>query len=245
MGCFGFGRHCSRRAPCRVHLPPEQPIWPNGSTDLAPGRRPDLRGSPNCSPPSPTASSSTTEFEVRDRVHKIGARPSRPLWTSGKRGYQGSSRAARTATNRPGFVDYRPRRPKPGGELSLERPITTASLRHSPSLDDILGLSRQALTPGRSESDLHRRRLDSFGEAADVVLSKLAGLRSPSRPCRGPARRSRDIGARLAAGETFGASEAWGLAQGRRWEDLRLRFARPQTSLGMQRPRRCRGRRRG
>ena len=36
---------------------------------------PTSAASPNCSPPSPTASSSgQTEFEVRDRVHKIGAK---------------------------------------------------------------------------------------------------------------------------------------------------------------------------
>lgn len=76
--------------------------------------------------------------------------------------------------------------------------------------DEILGLSPQRLTPGAREVICVAGAVDSFGEAADVVLRKLSGLRvSESTVQRTSEATGHDIGTRLAAGETFGAAEPW------------------------------------
>lgn len=76
--------------------------------------------------------------------------------------------------------------------------------------DEALGLSRQALTPGARELVSIAGAVDSFAEAAGVVLKKLAGLRvSESTAERTSEAAGRDIGQRLAAGETFGARQPW------------------------------------
>lgn len=76
--------------------------------------------------------------------------------------------------------------------------------------DPTLGLTRQALTPGSREAIAIAGAVDSFGEAASVVLKKLSGLRvsesTAERTCEAI---GEDIGRRLAAGETFGAGQAW------------------------------------
>jgi len=72
--------------------------------------------------------------------------------------------------------------------------------------DEVLDLSRQALTPGASEAICVAGTMDSFGEAAEVVLKKLAGLRvSESTVQRTSEAVGHDIGTYLAAGEIFGA----------------------------------------
>ena len=79
-----------------------------------------------------------------------------------------------------------------------------------PCWDEILDLSRQALTPGASEVICVAGAVDSFGEAADVVLKKLADLRvSESTVQRTSEAVGHDIGTHLAAGETFGVAESW------------------------------------
>ena len=76
--------------------------------------------------------------------------------------------------------------------------------------DEVLDLSRQALTPGASEVICVAGAVDSFGEAAKVVLKKLAGLRvSESTAQRTSEAVGHDIGTHLAAGATFGAAESW------------------------------------
>jgi hypothetical protein len=111
------------------------------------------------------------------------------------------------------FVEYRPKTvPSMVGTFPLDR-----AYYHCRSCgqgvvpwDEILGLSRQALTPGAKERICVAGAVDSFGEAADVVLKKLAGLHvSESTVERTSEAVGHDIGQRIAAGETFGASEAW------------------------------------
>ena len=102
--------------------------------------------------------------------------------------------------------------------------------------DEALGLSRQALTPGARELVCIAGAVDSFAEAADVVLRKLAGL----RVCESTAERTseaagRVIGQRLAAGETFGANAPWAWhkdAEGKTCAYVALDL----TGLGMQGP---------
>jgi hypothetical protein len=66
------------------------------------------------------------------------------------------------------------------------------------------------LTPGAREAVAIAGAVDSFAEAASVVLKKLSGLRvSESTAQRTGEAAGRDIGRRLAAGETFGAARAW------------------------------------
>jgi hypothetical protein len=73
--------------------------------------------------------------------------------------------------------------------------------------DEALGRSRQALTPGARELVRIAGAVDSFAEAADVVLRKLAGLRvSESTVERTSEATGHDLGQRQAAGETYGAS---------------------------------------
>ncbi len=102
--------------------------------------------------------------------------------------------------------------------------------------DRTLGLTRQALTPGAREAVGIAGAVDSFGEAAGVVLRKLSGLRvsesTAERTCEAA---GRDIGRRLAAGETFGASQAWPWhkdAEGKTCGYVSLDL----TGLGMQGP---------
>jgi hypothetical protein len=100
--------------------------------------------------------------------------------------------------------------------------------------DEVLDLSRQALTPGASEVICVAGAVDSFGEAAKVVLKKLAGLRvSESTAQRTSEAVGHDIGTHLAAGETFGAAEWWAWhrdAQGKTCAYVSLDL----TGLGMQ-----------
>jgi hypothetical protein len=66
------------------------------------------------------------------------------------------------------------------------------------------------LTPGAREAIAIAGAVDSFGEAASVVLKKLSGLHvsesTAERTCEAI---GGDVGRRLAAGETFGASPSW------------------------------------
>jgi hypothetical protein len=102
--------------------------------------------------------------------------------------------------------------------------------------DEVLDLSRQALTPGASEVICVAGAVDSFGEAAKVVLKKLAGLRvSESTVQRTSEAVGHDIGTHLAAGATFGAAESWAWhrdAQGKTCAYVSLDL----TGLGMQGP---------
>jgi hypothetical protein len=102
--------------------------------------------------------------------------------------------------------------------------------------DEALDLSRQALTPGASEVICITGAVDSFGEAADVVLKKLAGLRvSESTVRRTSEAVGHDIGALLAAGATFGAAESWAWhkdAEGKTCAYVSLDL----TGVGMQGP---------
>jgi hypothetical protein len=102
--------------------------------------------------------------------------------------------------------------------------------------DELLGLSPQRLTPGARELICIGGALDSFGEVADVVLSKLAGLRvSESTVERTSEAAGDEIGRRSAAGETFGAAPAWSWhkdADGKTCAYVSLDL----TGLGMQGP---------
>jgi hypothetical protein len=102
--------------------------------------------------------------------------------------------------------------------------------------DETLGLSRQTLTPGAREVVCIAGAVDSFGESADVVLKKLAGLRvSESTVERTSEAVGHDIGQRLAAGATFGAGALWPWhkdAEGKTCAYVSLDL----TGLGMQGP---------
>jgi hypothetical protein len=102
--------------------------------------------------------------------------------------------------------------------------------------DEVLGRSRQALTPGARELVCIAGAVDSFAEAADVVLRKLSGLRvSESTAERTSEAAGHDIGRRLAAGETFGTSAPWAWhkdAEGKTCAYVSLDL----TGLGMQGP---------
>jgi hypothetical protein len=76
--------------------------------------------------------------------------------------------------------------------------------------DDVLGLDRTASTPGLCEVICIAGAVDSFAEASEVVLREMAGVRiSESTARRTSEVVGRDVGRRLAAGETFGEARDW------------------------------------
>jgi hypothetical protein len=111
------------------------------------------------------------------------------------------------------FVDYRPRTVQSiVGTFPLDRAYYHCRSCGAGSVpwDQALGLSRRALTPGAKELVCLAGAVDSFGEAADVVLRKLAALHvSESTVERASEAAGHDIGRRVAAGETFGAATPW------------------------------------
>jgi hypothetical protein len=137
------------------------------------------------------------------------------------------------------FVDYRPKTVQSMvGTFPLARAYyhcRSCGLGTVP-WDETLGLSRQALTPGAQELVCLAGAVDSFGEAAKVVLKKLAALHvSESTVERTSEAVGGDIGQRVAAGETFGESTPWLWhkdAEGKTCAYVSLDL----TGLGMQAP---------
>ncbi len=137
------------------------------------------------------------------------------------------------------FVEYRPKTVQSlVGTFPLERAYyhCRACGRGTVPWDEALDLSRPMLTPGAREVVCLAGAVDSFGESADVVLTKLAGLRvSESTVERTSEAVGLDIGRRLEAGETFGAAEPWAWhtdAEGKTCAYVSLDL----TGLGMQGP---------
>ena len=76
--------------------------------------------------------------------------------------------------------------------------------------DDVLRLSAEALTPAAREVVSLAGVLSSFAEPATLSLPKLSGLRvAESTVERTTEAAGRDVGNRLAAGQTFGPARAW------------------------------------
>jgi hypothetical protein len=137
------------------------------------------------------------------------------------------------------FVEYRPKTVLSlVGTFALERAYyhCRACGRGTVPWDEALGLSRQALTPGARELVSIAGAVDSFGEAAEVVLRKMSGLRvSESTVERTSEAAGGDIGRRLAGGETFGVATPWPWhrdAEGKTCAYVSLDL----TGLGMQGP---------
>src|SRR4051812_29520975 len=137
------------------------------------------------------------------------------------------------------FVDYRPKTVQSlVGSFPLDRAYYRCQSCGAGTVpwDQALGLSRQALTPGARELVCLAGAVDSFGEAAGVVLKKLAALHvSESTVERTSEAVGHDIGQRVAAGETFGANTPWSWhkdAEGKTCAYVSLDL----TGLGMQGP---------
>lgn len=137
------------------------------------------------------------------------------------------------------FVEYRPKMVQSlVGDFPLERAYyhCRSCGQGTVPWDQTLGLSRPALTPGAKELVCLAGAVDSFGEAADVVLKKLAALHvSESTVERTSEAVGHDIGSRLAAGENFGAKQPWAWhkdAEGKTCAYVSLDL----TGLGMQGP---------
>jgi hypothetical protein len=111
------------------------------------------------------------------------------------------------------FVDYRPKTVQSlVGGFPLDRAYYHCRACGAGTVpwDETLGLSRQTLTPGAKELVCLAGAVDSFGEAAGVVLKKLAALHvSESTVERTSEAVGHDIDRRGAAGETFGAETPW------------------------------------
>ena len=137
------------------------------------------------------------------------------------------------------FVEYRPKTVQSMvGTFPLDRAYyhCRSCGQGTVPWDETLGLSPQALTPGAKELVCIAGLVDSFGEAAKVVLPKLAGLKvSESTVERTSEAVGQDIGRRLAAGEAFGARTPWSWhkdAEGKTCAYVSLDL----TGLGMQGP---------
>lgn len=137
------------------------------------------------------------------------------------------------------FVEYRPKTIQSVvGTFPLERAYYHCRSCGTGSVpwDETLGLSRQAMTPGARELVSIAGAVDSFAEAARVVLKKLAGLRvSESTVERTSEAVGQDIGQRLAAGETFGTRTPWPWHQDAEGQTCGY-VSLDLTGLGMQGP---------
>ena len=137
------------------------------------------------------------------------------------------------------FVVYRPKMVQSlVGTFGLDRAYyhCQACGKGTVPWDETLRLSRQAMTPGAKELVSLIGAVDSFGEAADIVLRKTSGLRvsesTVERTCEAV---GCDIGRRLADGQTFDASTPWPWhkdAEGKTCAYVSLDL----TGLGMQGP---------
>ena len=111
------------------------------------------------------------------------------------------------------FVSYRPRTVLGLlGPIRMRRAYYHCRACHAGSAptDAELRLSTDALTPAAREAICIAGVLSSFAEAAEATLPKLAGLHpAESTVERATEAAGRDVGDRLAAGETFGAARDW------------------------------------
>jgi hypothetical protein len=102
--------------------------------------------------------------------------------------------------------------------------------------DARLGLSAGDLSRGAAQAVALAGALGSFAEAAAKVLPKLAGLRvSESTVERTTERAGRQVGDRLAAGETFGPASPWDWATDAEGKTCAY-VAADLTGVGMQGP---------
>src|SRR5512135_2000956 len=202
------------------HVPP--PLDPRPGRTL----RADLPGAPSGRRRRPPRTRRPARLQARaptpgtGRVR--GPRPRSPERRQGlrdrsgraeKRGYRGSSLSCPHCHQAARFVSYRPKTVQSlVGTFPLERAYYQCPRCGQGTVpwDEILGLDRQALTPGVSEVICIAGAVDSFAEASTMVLRKMANVHvSESTVQRTSEAVGQDIGGRLAAGETFGASQLW------------------------------------
>ena len=116
-----------------------------------------------------------TEFEIRDRVHKLGAHAIETALVERKKGYQGSSMSCPHCQDDARFVDHRPKSfVSLMGDIRFRRAYYHCERNASAGFfpwDVTLHLSPQRLTPG-AEGAVTRWR--GF---------KRASARRPSGPC--------------------------------------------------------------
>src|SRR5438270_10067949 len=162
------------------HVP--APVDPRPSRTL----RPDLPSPPPSRRRRPPAPRRTARLQARptapgsDRVRGPRPRPSDRCQglrdRSGraeKGGYPGSSLSCPHCHESARFVEYRPKTVQSlVGDFPLERAYYHCRSCGTGTIpwDETLGLSPQALTPGAKELVCIAGAVDSFAEAADVVL---------------------------------------------------------------------------
>jgi hypothetical protein len=154
-----------------------------------------------------------TEFEVRDRVHQIGAKAIQTALNERKRGYQGSSVICSACQQLARFQRWQSKNfLSVLGEVRLERAYyycRHCGQGHHP-WEEMLGLTSQDLTPAASELTSLAGLLCSFEEASRKVLPKLAGLRlSESTAERTTEAVGQRLAQRWAAGDTLGGFRPW------------------------------------
>jgi hypothetical protein len=111
------------------------------------------------------------------------------------------------------FVGYRPKNVVSLlGDLGLQRGYYHCKSCGQSQVpwDNLLRLSPQRLTPAAQEVTTLAGILESFGEAAERTLAKLAGLRlSESTVQRTTEAAGKQLGERLQQGEVFGSKQTW------------------------------------
>lgn len=154
-----------------------------------------------------------TEFQVRDLVLRIGAKVYEEHLREKKNGYQGSGVTCPTCGQTAEFHSYRSKRP-----LSILGPITCwRAYYHCHRCGGVVpwdvevGLTPKRLTPAAEElTTLAGTVSNSFEEAADKVLPKMAAMRLAETTVQ---RTSEAAGQRLqelrCRGQTLGGPKRW------------------------------------
>ena len=162
---------------------------------------PTSAASPNCSPQNPIGSSSgRPSSRSATGSTRSGPRPSRPLWTSGKKGLPRVQYDLSALSRSARFVDYRPKTVQSMvGTFPLIGPITTAGrvAGHAPLGRDPRALA-QMLTPGAANWSAspargqlrrgRRRGAQEAGRPAGLGIDRRAdqrGGRRRHRPAAG------------------------------------------------------------
>jgi hypothetical protein len=154
-----------------------------------------------------------TEFEVRDLVHRIGAKAFDEHLREKKNGYEGSGVICCHCAQSARFVGYRPIQPLSIlGAVHCQRAYYHCARCGTGMIpwDEQVGLTRR-MTPGAAElTTLAGTLNDSFAEAAEIALPKMSGLRiaetTVQRVSEGTGKR---LGELLTAEHTLGTSASW------------------------------------
>jgi hypothetical protein len=199
-----------------INLTPEQEVQAQRLADLITTRTRDevLQIARLLASKADTDILGATEFDVRDRVHKIGAQAIETALNERKKGgYKGSSMTCPQCQEAADFKGYCPKTyTSLLNGITLSRPYyhcTHCGHGHFP-WDGMLSLTNQRFTLGAREVMTLAGVQESFAKAADRTLVKLAGLTvSESSVERITETAGAKLDELLHAGKVFGDAKAY------------------------------------